>query len=274
MTTAEKKKPGKKRVRVVFSAGQVFDSDAQAYDDVEKVLSVLHPHVLLGTESGDRHRKETIERACERLGYMLYAPYGTDGWIAARKTFLRAGWIGNCIDVLPSGRQAGDPHHYQAKGVVSLSWYHTSLGGVGFAVTHALTLGRRPGQEQEDALGDPVDHYEANDKLMRALTQHGDRMSERDGCVWLAADSNQRDQDVDVLRQTEGGRGVRKWQTGWDEIGHHPSTLDGSTSTIDIIATRVDQPRIQLKAAFVADDLHLNSDHKAVVHDYDVRKIR
>jgi hypothetical protein len=246
-----------KDLRVVHASLQFSDNSKQAQRDLER-LAELKPHILLGTESGDRDRKELIKSVLRDYDYNVYTPGNTDGWVAARKSLTGSGWGASYREVIPRGSKAGDPHHYSAKGVVQMWWDHPSLGHMGALTSHYL-LTPKPLPR------DPVDHEAENKKLAHALGDAAILHSAGTGISFVSADTNMVDRTNDVFYG-------RPLTTCWDETKNHPNTGHGN---IDVVATVNSDGRVKCKSAEALDDkdLFMHTDHFVVVTKYRVLKL-
>lgn len=258
--------PDHKRIKIVHASLEVFDSLAQAEKDFRDLIG-LGAVILCGTESGNLERKNLMRRLLDEDGYNHFIPGQTDGWVAIHKNFVGFNTLEARYDeVLPSAREAGDPHPYDGKGVIQMAFTHPSLGRITVVGGgHYLTKGRYPGQAQEEFPNDPVNHRASNRELARSMANACLEGSKGQGISFFTADTNMVDRDDDVFFG-------KPLTTCWDEIDKHPDTGHGN---IDVIGSVNSDSRVSCHDAWVLNDQDFPqfSDHFPVVAQYDIRRL-
>lgn len=258
---------GFKDLRIFHLSLEVFDSTAQAAADVAKV-GKLRPHLLGGTEAGEAEVKEMLRDVLGPKYYVFTASGGGDAWGAVRRSLVHSDIERTYKQIIASGKAMKDPHHYAAKGVLSIGWENNQLGPMGFVPGgHYLTKGRWKGQAQQDKPGDPVDHIAQNLKLAGAMADETLRLARGKGLAWMTADTN-----LVLRQQAEKAVAGRPLTVCWDEVKHYPNTGHGN---IDGVFSCDSDGRTRcIQADALEDrDFFLNTDHFLVRTTYRTRKL-
>ena len=245
-----------KRLKIVQASLQFDVSDEQFVNDFRKILT-LKPHILFGTESGDRDRKQAIEMLCENAGYRVFLPAATDAWIAVRSKLIGHGWSAGYRELWGTGQQMGDPHHYDAKGLTLVQFDHPALGHVVLSEVHYMRTAVTP---------DKAKHIAVNKKLAVAMSNALHTTASGTNAVgFVGLDSNMIDEHSDVFFGLP-------LTTCWDELKRYPDTGHGN---IDAVASCDWHKRVKCVSAEVLDDkeFFLHQDHYIVVAYYDVIKL-
>jgi hypothetical protein len=255
-----------KKLRIGHLSLRVFDTDKEAISDLRKALT-LKPHILCGTESGNRTRETKLRSLLTTEGYMSYFAPEPDGWIAVKKRLVNGGWSAGYRKVLGSGRATNDPHPHTEYGPLWVTFENPQMGRVSVVGGgHYLTKGRWPDQAQQDHPGDPVDHVAANRKLAHAIAEKAMALAEgREAVAFVTADTNLLDKTTDVFY----GKALT---TCWDELDKHPDTGHGN---IDVVASVDADRRVRCMKADALNDKNffLHTDHFLVMTEYRIRKI-
>lgn len=247
------------KVRTAHVSMEVFDSDEQQRQDVEKILerAVNRRYAwLTGTEAGDAGAvgKELVLQA-PKAGYKPWVPArqvkegeasNTDCWILVRQDLISGNWGPKYQPVIPGAgalyREAGRENwqnlrpRWAPKGLVTVGFDCDKLAGrINLGVTHHLTKGRVPGDE---SVIHGVDHFEWNQKLDQAVSRWGREVAQGRALAFFNTDRNASDKrsDPDEIKGfTTLADELRDWQpTGHGDIDWMLSyNKDGRVSALD-----------------------------------------
>lgn len=246
-------------VKMVHVSLQFSDSPKQQQSDVDKVFARLQKQGVwwvTGTEAGGGSALKGILRAtAPRYGYRIYAPNGTDSWIAVRsEVMVGKRWEGEYEKVVD-----GEAGKFTDKGPVSIT-FDTRLGTITVIACHYLTKGRPVNNPEYNK------YLKVNQELALAIGATAKRKGKGSALVFYGGDQN----IVDRLFDTFFGEPLTSC---WDELKRWENTGHGN---IDVIASYDKDGRVRCLKAQALDDteFHLFTDHYYVEAVYQIGALK
>ena len=235
---------------------QFSDTEAQMTKDADRLFARAQKQGMwwvTGTEAGGASPlKGILREAAGRYGYRLFAPSGTDAWIAVRKEVM----VGKKWDAGYEKVVDGKAGKFTDKGPVWVT-FDTRLGTISVIACHYLTKGRPSASSPEFR-----QNVQINQELALAIGAKTKELGAGKAIVFYGGDQN----IVDRLDDTFFGEPLTSC---WDELRRWENTGHGN---IDVIASYDRDGRVVCKAAQALDDteFHLFTDHFWVQAVYQV----